>query len=314
MILLLFQLLLIMYTFVKANLDNNNNNYIPKIIHQTWKTFNIPIKLKQYQETLINVHKSKGWEYRLWDDILLNNFVIQHCPSISKINYKIKIQFIDAARYCILYHIGGIFIDLDYQALRPLDSILDIYNNDYDTILTIEPPNHAKTFNLDFIASNAIMFSKKKSLFFKKLIDTLPLAQKYMLLPTSTSSSSMEKTFNIYQKENIVMHTTGPLFLTHFTKLFLCNTDIDVNRIMYLSATCDYIDNNNDNNNMVHIIMNPTYFSSKSLFTENGTLIEGARCEKLMMEEANNIKKTNININDNTVIAMHHWCGTWWDK
>ena len=36
------------------------------------------------------------------------------------------------------------------------------------------------------------------------------------------------------------MHTTGPLFLTHFTKLFLCNTDIDVNRIMYLSATCDY--------------------------------------------------------------------------
>ena len=46
------------------------------------------------------------------------------------------------------------------------------------------------------------------------------------------------------------MHTTGPLFLTHFTKLFLCNTDIDVNRIMYLSATCDYIDNNNvDHNN-----------------------------------------------------------------
>ena len=33
-----------------------------------------------------------------------------------------------------------------------------------------------------------------------------------------------------------------------------------------------------------------------------------------MMEEANNIKKTNININDNAVIAMHHWCGTWWDK
>ena len=86
---------------MKANLDNNNN-YIPKIIHQTWKTFNIPIKLKQYQETLINVHKNKGWEYRLWDDILLNNFVIQHCPSISKINYNIKIQFIDAARYCIL--------------------------------------------------------------------------------------------------------------------------------------------------------------------------------------------------------------------
>ena len=75
MILLFFQLLLIMCTFVKANLDNNNNNYIPKIIHQTWKTFNIPIKLKQYQETLINVHKNKGWEYRLWDDILLNNFV-----------------------------------------------------------------------------------------------------------------------------------------------------------------------------------------------------------------------------------------------
>ena len=39
---------------------------IPRIIHQTWKSRDIPKHLRGYQESWL--HKHPDWEYRLWDD------------------------------------------------------------------------------------------------------------------------------------------------------------------------------------------------------------------------------------------------------
>jgi mannosyltransferase OCH1-like enzyme len=39
---------------------------IPKIIHQTWKTENVPWKWKLYQKKVKQLHPD--WEYKLWTD------------------------------------------------------------------------------------------------------------------------------------------------------------------------------------------------------------------------------------------------------
>ena len=44
-------------------------------------------------------------------------------------NYKYKIQKIDAIRPFILYHYGGMYVDLDYECFKPFDDAID-FNKD----------------------------------------------------------------------------------------------------------------------------------------------------------------------------------------
>ena len=283
---------------------SETSSFVPKIIHQTWKTNKLPENLKFCQESFLRFHRDKGWEYRLWDDVLLYNFVNDHCPSIARLSYNLTIQFVDAARYCVLYHVGGIFVDLDYQAFQSLDYIFSKYGNNLGAILTIEPPNHARTFQLDFIVSNAVMFARKNSKFFKKVIQALPVAQHY--IASSMPGMSMDK---------IVMHTTGPLFLSHISKLFLCNANFAANEFLQLKPGCDYSYTMktigkkkvaHDERNKLMIIANHHHFSSKSLFTKDGQLAEKARC---VFDKDN-----KINTDNSEIVAKHHWCGSWWQE
>ena len=281
---------------------------VPRIIHQTWKTNRLPGNLKFCQESFLRFHRGKSWEYRLWDDVLLYNFVNDHCPSIARISYNLTIQFVDAARYCVMYHVGGIFVDLDYQAFQSLDYIFNKYGNNHGAILTVEPPNHARTFQLDFIVSNAVMFARRKSKFFKKVLQALPVAQHY--IASSMSDMAMDKR---------VMHTTGPLFLSHISKLFLCDSEFEAKEFLYLKPGCDYSyrmktiehrslnrkrKSSHDKRNELMIITNHHHFSSKSLFNEDGQLAARARC---IFDDDN-----SINIGDTEIVAKHHWCGSWW--
>jgi len=100
------------------------NARIPKLLHQTWKEAKVPAKLEACQKTWQQNHPS--WEYTLWTDEDLRNLIEQEfswfLPYYDA--YPHNIQRVDAARYFIMYHFGGVYADLDMQSLTPLDPLL----------------------------------------------------------------------------------------------------------------------------------------------------------------------------------------------
>ncbi|KAL6945093.1 hypothetical protein ACO0QE_002538 [Hanseniaspora vineae] len=97
---------------------------IPKIIHQTYKTNDIPEHWKAGQQACIDLHPD--YEYKLWTDDIMEEFMRKEYPWFldTYLSYGENIQRADAIRYFILYHYGGIYIDLDDGCQRKLDPLL----------------------------------------------------------------------------------------------------------------------------------------------------------------------------------------------
>lgn len=91
---------------------------IPKIIHQTWKTNDIPDEWKDFQENI----KTIFWdfEYKLWTDADNRQLIADKFEWFLPIydNYEKNIERADAVRYFILYEYGGIYMDLDYSVRK----------------------------------------------------------------------------------------------------------------------------------------------------------------------------------------------------
>jgi len=99
---------------------------IPKIIHQIWLGSDFPSKYEAYQKSWIKNHPN--WEYKLWTDkdISRLNMKNQRLYNSAK-NYGEKS---DIVRYEVLYQFGGLYVDTDFECLKPFDilhHICDFY-------------------------------------------------------------------------------------------------------------------------------------------------------------------------------------------
>jgi glycosyltransferase involved in cell wall biosynthesis len=111
---------------------------IPKIIHQTWKDANLPSHLAAFQRTWQEHHPD--WEYKLWTDAENRAFLAEHFPWFLPIydSYSHFICRVDAVRYFWLYYYGGVYIDLDFECLSPIDSLVA----EQSLVLSLEPQTH----------------------------------------------------------------------------------------------------------------------------------------------------------------------------
>ncbi len=133
---------------------------IPRIIHQTWKDQNVPAVWRPFQASWSRHHP--GWEYRLWTDSDNRRFLAEHYAWFLPIydHYPQRIMRVDSVRCFILHHFGGVYADLDYECLRPFDTLL----SGKTLVLGWEPTSHTLRFQaqqsgLACILSNAIMAS-----------------------------------------------------------------------------------------------------------------------------------------------------------
>jgi len=111
----------------------NNPDYseipkIPKRIHQIWLGNNgkLPAKYDRFQKTWIDMHPD--WEYKLWTENEIDEFGLKNRKQYDETNnYGVKS---DIARYEILYRYGGLYVDTDFECLKPFDilhHICDFY-------------------------------------------------------------------------------------------------------------------------------------------------------------------------------------------
>ena len=129
---------------------------IPKIIHQTWKNDQLPEAFKLYSQSWRDM--LPGWEYRLWTDEMNREFVRAHYPDFLRKydDYPKNIQRADAIRYLLLQTYGGLYVDLDFECLKPEFVFL---LEDADFISGKEPYVHSKRFGREYIICNALMAS-----------------------------------------------------------------------------------------------------------------------------------------------------------
>jgi len=138
---------------------------IPKIIHQTWKTKDIP---RQYAGFVESVKRyNPDYQYRLWTDENNRGLIKDLYPWFLRTfdAYKHGIERADAVRYFILYTYGGVYIDLDMECLKPIDSLL----RNADLFFSIE----AGPFIQNQVVSNAFMACARKNLFFLHIMKNL---------------------------------------------------------------------------------------------------------------------------------------------
>ena len=117
-------ILILIFIITKSTDSFNNTITIPKIIHQTWKTSTLPDNFKKWSQTIKDMHPT--WEYKLWTDEDNRNFIKDNYNWFLTTydNYNMNIKKVDSVRYFYLYHFGGVYIDLDFECLKPLDNLI----------------------------------------------------------------------------------------------------------------------------------------------------------------------------------------------
>ena len=98
---------------------------IPKIIHQTWKSRDLPENYKKYSNSWKNKHPE--WEYKFYDDDDCIQFMSFYYPQFLNCynSLEIPVMKADMFRYLVLYQFGGIYADIDAECLKSVDELLD---------------------------------------------------------------------------------------------------------------------------------------------------------------------------------------------
>lgn len=183
-----------------SNEDRRNGNNdktcddvkIPKLIMQTWKDDDVPDKWKVSPKSIQNM--MPDWEYVLMTDKDNRRFVKEHFPDFLPYYdaFPHNIQRADAIRYMWLYVNGGIYMDLDFKMLHPLDSLFTV---DAEVYLV-------SSGNIGSYITNSFMASKPKCKLWLDVIEAMkkPLPWYYI------------------GKHAIVMSSTGPVLLNYVVK------------------------------------------------------------------------------------------------
>jgi len=156
---------------------------VPRILHQTWKSETLPPKWTKISQHCRDI--MPDYEYMLWTDASSREFIAKEYPWFLDTfdGYTYPIQRADAIRYFVLYHYGGVYLDLDIGCQRPLDSLLT-----YPIILP-------KTIPVG--VSNDLMFAEKNHPFMAQTIHNLISWDYSWILNYPT-----------------VMFSTGPMYLS----------------------------------------------------------------------------------------------------
>ncbi|KAL2270551.1 hypothetical protein VTJ83DRAFT_2735 [Remersonia thermophila] len=117
-------------------------------------------KWTEVRKTCLDMHP--GWHAYLWTDETADRFVKDRFPGVYDMwkGYRYPIQRIDALRYMVLYHYGGVILDMDLQCKRALGPL-----RRYEFVA---PEAHPAGFSIGF------MMAARESPFLAELVHGLP--------------------------------------------------------------------------------------------------------------------------------------------
>lgn len=168
---------------------------IPKIIHQTYKTKNLPQDLQHWHQKVKELHPH--WEIYLWTDEDNLKLVEKHFPHLLEAYHQLpyNIMRVDMVRYMYMAVYGGFYLDLDYELFKPLDEMLP----DKELVLPLSREKQGKDFyQTSTIIGNCIFASAPGHLFWYDVLEAF-----YKNPPVAHFTNKME-----------ILKLTGPEFIT----------------------------------------------------------------------------------------------------
>ena len=109
--------------FIRPTRRVDGGGRIPKVFHRIWLGRRpMPDEFKRYGDSWLEVNP--GWEMRTWSEDNLPAII-----NASEFHAATKLAGkADVLRYELLWRFGGVYIDTDFQALKPLGTLLDGIN------------------------------------------------------------------------------------------------------------------------------------------------------------------------------------------
>ena len=186
-------------THSNQKVDTKTQSVKGKFIHQTWRSKDVPEKLRPLVASWQSMHAD--WEHCLWTDDDNRRLISEHydwfLPLYDRL--PVPIQRVDAARYFILYTLGGLYVDLDFQCFKNIEPLI----KGSDLLLGEEHPDHSHFHGKQRIVGNAFIWAAQPGHpFLKHLIEEMVLAVERF------------QNINDPSTNNDVLNTTGPFLLT----------------------------------------------------------------------------------------------------
>lgn len=159
---------------------------IPELIHQTAKTAELDEECRGYQERVKELHPT--WQYRLWTDADNSRFVRREFPDFVDVFGSLprNIMRADVIRYLLMYRLGGLYLDTDYELVKPFDL------TDHACVLPLESEHETGPGTR---LMNAFFAAAPRHPFFRLVIEEL------------RSNPPLDPAID-------VLEATGPVFLT----------------------------------------------------------------------------------------------------
>ena len=159
-----FLLASVILAFYKTEAARSPASPFPRRLLQTWKsTTDLPPRFYYWRSSWLRYHPS--WRHDFWDDAANRAFVAKHfawfLPTYD--SYEKEICRADAVRYCYLYQYGGVYADMDFEALRSLEPLLTQYDGHADILLGSLRSGFSPWIN--HTVPNALMISTPRQYF-----------------------------------------------------------------------------------------------------------------------------------------------------
>lgn len=112
---------------VELNLNSGpvpSESVIPKIIHQTWKTQDVPEKYRTWVRSW--KEKNPDFTYKLYDNDESRLLVASSYPEFLELYDSLPtgVQKADLFRYLVIHKFGGVYADLDTECQVPIADVL----------------------------------------------------------------------------------------------------------------------------------------------------------------------------------------------
>ncbi|MEY2702304.1 MAG: hypothetical protein RLY43_937 [Bacteroidota bacterium] len=170
---------------------------IPKIIHYIWLGNNMPSKAEKI--IIKNNFYFNNYEVKLWTE---KNCKINH-PFFKKAIKEEKWAFAsDILRFIVLRDYGGVYLDVDMEIIKPIDSLLNV-------------EGFSGYGNIDKYIYCGIIGSKKNNPLINEIIS------EYLSIPVGKWPTSPEIMTKVYERNPISS------FIIHPAKYFYPKKDGD---------------------------------------------------------------------------------------
>ncbi|RAL17634.1 glycosyltransferase family 32 protein [Aspergillus homomorphus CBS 101889] len=116
--------------------ENTNNNSavatapIPQIIHRMWRHLTSDIPSEWSNATTSCQAQNPVYQQYIWTDKTAHQFIARHFPwyLATYTDHLLPMQRVDALRYLLLWHYGGVFLDPELGCGRSLGPLLSAGN------------------------------------------------------------------------------------------------------------------------------------------------------------------------------------------